>query len=104
MDCHRKTEEEYKIEFETETHDLNKQEMVEYKNDHELNTNQKKIQKVISGPSCLDYIKSFYGMVECDIEIPEIKYDYFGSFPSIFKNIAFSDEVSGKFSTQLITH
>jgi hypothetical protein len=48
------------------------------------------------------FLYGFYGLLEIGIEIPESKYEYFGSFPPIFQNIEISDELSGEYMKEVI--
>ena len=47
--------------------------------------------------------KTFFGLVEVDIEIPEDKYEYFGEMPPIFKNIEYSEEEGGEYMKKVIS-
>jgi hypothetical protein len=99
------TKEEYEVEYEIETKDLSKSERKDYENERELDEKSKKIQKKISklNPlTWLNFLDSFFGIVELDIEIPQDKYEYFGEMPPIFKNLEFSEEEGGENMKEVI--
>ena len=104
------TNEEYKIEYENETKDLNDVEKEEYERNRQLSKESREIQKDISTLSStysqsnwFIYLETFFGLVEIDIEIPQDKYEYFGEMPPIFKNIEYSEEQSGEYMKKIIT-
>jgi hypothetical protein len=97
------TEEEYKIEYEAETKDLNDEEKKVYENDRQLSTESKKIQKEISGKK-LKWLTTFFGLVELDLNIPQDKYEYFGEMPPIFKNVEYSEEKGGEYMKEVISN
>src|SRR5271165_6914625 len=102
------TEEEYKIEYEAETKDLNDTEKKKYETDRQLSTSgsasstkAKKLQEEISGKK-LKWLGTFFGLVEVDIEIPKDKCEYFGEMLPIFKNIEYSEEEGGEYMKKKI--
>ena len=85
------TEEEYKLEFESETTELKDDEKEAYKKDREPSKKGKELRKtlkeIMENNAWLSFFESFYGALEVDIEIPENKYETFGEMPPIFKNM-----------------
>ena len=103
------TKEEYKIEYEDETKDLNETEKKQYESERHLNIKSQKIQDEINGLSFgysqstwLKYLETFFGLIELDIEVPEDKYEYFGEMPPIFKNIEYCEEEGGEYMKKVI--
>ena len=99
------TKEEYKVEYENETKELSESEKEEYKNERQLSEKSKKLQKKISKLNTLtwlEFLDSFFGIVELDIEIPQDKYEYFGEMPPIFKNLEYSEEEGGEYMKKVI--
>lgn len=78
------TEEEYKIESEKSI------------------ILQKELQKTMENKSWLQFLESFFGALEVDIEIPEDKYNVFGEMPPLFKNIELCEEEGGDYMKKLI--
>ena len=99
------TEEEYKIEYDLDTASLDEEAIKKYEKDRELSDKSKQLQQgmkqLLIDP--IGYLNEFFGAIEVDIIIPEEKYEYFGEMPPIFKNIEYSDELSGEFMKKTIT-
>ena len=51
----------------------------------------------------LEFLATFFGLVEVDIEIPEEKYEMFGEMPPIFKNMEYTEEESGEYMKDVIS-
>src|SRR5207248_4817728 len=100
------TKEEYKIEYKNETKELNEEEKKTYTNDRQLNKTSTKLQgqlqDLTSQAKWVEFLNTFFGLVELDIEIPEDKYNYFGEMPPILKNIEFSEEEGGEYMKAVI--
>src|SRR5271166_1587966 len=97
------TEEEYKIEYEAYTKDLNDIDYeINYEINRQLSTESKELQEKLNDPQ-LKWLKTFFGLVEVDIKIPENKYEYFGEMPPIFKNIEYSEEEGGEYMKKVIS-
>ena len=100
------TEEEYKIEYENETKDLNEEDLKKYKEGQQLNVKSKQLQKALnsltSQAKWVEFLGTFFGFIEIDIEIPKDKYEYFGEMPPIFKNIEYSEEEGGEYMKKVI--
>jgi len=50
----------------------------------------------------LEFLETFFGLIEVDIEIPEDKYEKFGEMPPIFKNMEYDEEESGEYMRNVI--
>src|SRR5277367_3935289 len=46
---------------------------------------------------------TFWGCVECDIEVPEHLYEYFSIMPPLFRSETYSSELAGEFMNYVIT-
>jgi len=100
------TKEEYKIEYEDETKELNEEEKKIYENERQLcmmsTKLQKQMQMLTSQAKWIDFLNMFFGLLEIDIEIPEDKKEYFGEMPPIFKNTEYSEEEGGEYMKTVI--
>ena len=100
------TREEYKFEYEDETKELNEEEKRTYTNERQLNKTSTKLQEqmqtLTSQAKWLEFLNTFFGLLELDIEIPEDKSEYFGEMPPIFKNIEYSEEEGGEYMKKVI--
>ena len=100
------TREEYQLEYENETKELNEEEKKTYTNNRQFNKVSTKLQdqmqNLTSEAKWFEFLNSFFGLVELDIEIPKDKYNYFGEMPPIFKNIEYSEEEGGEYMKKII--
>ena len=103
------TKEEYKNEYKTETKDLNEEERQKYKQERVLDEASRNLQEQLekimqtnNQKTWLEFLETFFGLIEVDIEIPEDKYEKFGEMPPIFKNIEYSEEESGEYMKNVI--
>ena len=102
------TKEEYKKEYESETKGYNDDEKKKYDQERRLSrkaeTIQDKLEEVMQKGNWIEFLESFYGMLEIDIEISEENYDKFGEMPPIFKNIEYNEEESGEYMSKIIVN
>ena len=67
--------EEYKFEYEDDTKELNEEEKITYANERQLNMTSAKLhdemQMLTSQAKWLEFLNTFFGLVEVDIKIPE---------------------------------
>src|SRR5579872_3095336 len=103
------TKDEYNNEYKIETKDLNEEDVQKYKWERELNAASKNLQQKLEKvgetndrQSWLAFLKSFFGLIEVDIEIPEGEHEKFGEMPPLFKNIEYSEEKSGEYMKRVI--
>jgi len=49
-------------------------------------------------------LNSIFGFLEVDIHVPEHSYNYFGEFPPIVKNLEYSNNICGEYTTTLLNN
>lgn len=100
------TNEEYKIEYESETIGFNDDEKKIYEQERKLCSKAQiikdELEEVVQKGNWIEFLESFYGILEVDIEVSEAKYEKFGEMPPIFKNIEYNEEESGEYMSQII--
>jgi len=49
-------------------------------------------------------LNTIFGFIEVDIIVPEDIYNYFGEFPPIVKNIEYSNNICGEYTSTLLNN